>query len=362
VVAYALAGRIDIDFEHEALGRDPRGRAVFLRDLWPTQDEIAALLPHAQRASLYQETYAPDALDNPLWRALQAPAGMRFPWNPNSHYLVKPPFFEAMQPDALGGLSKQLAHARVLAAFDDSLTTDHISPSGEIPVESPAGQYLQAVGIVPQDFNSYVARRCNFHVMTRATFANIRIKNALLPGIEGGWTRHFPEGARQTIFDAARAYQRAGIASIVLAGKDYGMGSSRDWAAKGSALLGVRAVIAESFERIHRANLVGMGVLPLAFMPGEGWRALGLRGCERFTFGNVRAGVLEDAPIDVMAEDGARQIRFVVKAQVLTRAERRLMAAGGIPAAVLQSFLKPPNGGVQAPASGPGSFTPTEHA
>jgi len=362
VVAYALAARIDIDFASEALGRDPQGRAVFLRDLWPTQDEIAALLPHAQRASLYQEIYAPDALDNPIWRALQAPAGLRFPWDPQSHYLVKPPFFDPVQDDALGALSKQLTHARVLAAFDDSLTTDHISPSGEIPIESPAGQYLRVAGIAPQDFNSYVARRCNFHVMTRATFANLRIQNALLPGVEGGWTRHFPDGARQTIFDAARAYRRAGVASIILAGKDYGMGSSRDWAAKGSALLGVRAVIAESFERIHRANLVGMGVLPLVFAPGQGWRALGLRGCERFTFANVRAGVLEGAPIDAMAEDGARRIRFTVKAQGLTQAERRWMVAGGIPAAVLQAFLKPPSGGAEVPVPGAESCAATEHA
>jgi len=332
VVAYALAGRIDIDFERDAQGQD-----VFLRDLWPAQEEIAALLPHAGRAALYQEIYASNALDNPLWQALDAPTGLHFPWDPQSHYLVQPPFFDVMADDALAALSVQLAHARVLAAFDDSLTTDHISPSGEIPVDTPAGQYLHAAGIAPQDFNTYVARRCNFHVMARATFANIRIQNALLPGIEGGWTCHFPDGARQTIFDAACAYQREGVASIIL--EDYGMGSSRDWAAKGSALLGVRAVIAESFERIHRANLVGMGVLPLTFLPGQGWRALGLSGSERFAFANVCAGILEDAPIVVTAQEGARAIRFEVKAQVLTQAERQLMAAGGMFAAVRQHFL-----------------------
>jgi len=342
VVTYALAGRMDLDFDVEPLGRDPQGRAVFLRDVWPTHDEIAAHLPHASRASLYRETYAPAALENPLWQALDAPHGVHFPWDPQSHYLVQPPFFRGLPEDALGGLSRQLAHARVLAAFDDSLTTDHISPSGEIPADTPAGQYLSAAGIAPRDFNTYVARRCNVHVMTRATFANIRIKNALVPGTEGGWTCHFPDGVRQTIFDAARAYQQEGVASIILAGKDYGMGSSRDWAAKGSALLGVRAVIAESFERIHRANLVGMGVLPLAFAPGQGWRALGLRGAERFSFAHVRAGVLEGAPIVVTAEDGARPIQFEVRAQVLTQAERQLMAQGGIPAAVLHHFLSSP--------------------
>jgi len=342
VVAYALAGRIDLDFEREPLGLDADGTPVMLRDIWPTPADIAALLPHASQASLYREMYAPEALDSAMWQALDAPRGLHFPWDPDSHYLVAPPFFRNLPQDALADLSQRLRRARVLAAFDDSLTTDHISPSGEIPADTPAGQYLSAAGIAARDFNTYVARRCNFHVMTRATFANIRIKNALVPGVEGGWTTHFPDGTRQTVFDAASAYAADGSASIILAGKDYGMGSSRDWAAKGSALLGVRAVIAESFERIHRANLVGMGVLPLAFAPGQGWRALGLSGAERYTFENVQAGILDGAPIQVIADDGTRQVRFEVSAQVLTQAERQLMSEGGIPAAVLHHFLTPP--------------------
>ena len=342
VVAYALAGRIDIDFDTEPLGHDTDGAPVYLRDLWPTPADIDALLPHAMQPELYRQIYAPAALDSEIWRSLEAPRGLHFPWDPQSHYLVQPPFFQNLPEDALGELARRLKHAHVLAAFDDSLTTDHISPSGEIPLDTPAGQYLAEAGIAPRDFNTYVGRRCNYHVMTRATFANIRIKNALVPDIEGGYTRHFPDGATHTVFDTASAYAKDGIASLILAGKDYGMGSSRDWAAKGSALLGVRAVIAESYERIHRANLIGMGVLPLAFAPGQGWRSLGLTGSERFSFANVEAGITAGEPIHVTATDGERTIRFSVTAQVLTQAERQLMSEGGIPAAVLHHFLKAP--------------------
>ncbi|AVG42549.1 aconitate hydratase AcnA [Achromobacter insolitus] len=340
VVLYALAGRIDLDFEHEPLGPGADGAPVYLRDVWPSQEEIAALLPLAAAPGLFADVYDPASLDSTIWRDLKAPSGLRFPWDPQSQYLVEPPFFKT-EPgrDALADLEASLTRGRVLAAFGDSLTTDHISPSGEIPADTPAGMYLIANGVAPRDFNTYVARRCNHHVMTRATFANIRIKNALVPGVEGGVTCHFPSGQRMAVVDAAEAYRAAGDASVILGGKDYGMGSSRDWAAKGSALLGVRAVIAESFERIHRANLVGMGVLPLAFAPGEGWRQLGLTGAETLRFGNVANGVLKGEPIDVVAEDGARRIRFLVYAQVLTRAERKLMAEGGIPASVLNGFL-----------------------
>lgn len=340
VVLYALAGRIDVDFEHEPLGPGTDGNPVYLRDVWPSQDEIAALLPLASDPALFAEVYDPSNLDSAIWRDLSAPAGLRFPWDPDSQYLVEPPFFKG-EPgrDALADLAAGLARGRVLAAFGDSLTTDHISPSGEIPADTPAGQYLIGKGVAPRDFNTYVARRCNHHVMTRATFANIRIKNALAPGVEGGVTCHYPSGKRMPVVDAAAAYRDAGEASVILGGKDYGMGSSRDWAAKGSALLGVRAVIAESFERIHRANLVGMGVLPLAFAPGQGWRQLGLTGAERLRFENVANGVLKGEPIDVIAEDGERHIRFQAYAQVLTHAERKLMAEGGIPASVLNAFL-----------------------
>ncbi|RSE87589.1 aconitate hydratase AcnA [Achromobacter denitrificans] len=340
VVLYALAGRIDIDFEREPLGPGTDGAPVYLRDVWPSQDEIAALLPLASDPALFAEVYDPASLDSAIWRDLEAPSGLRFPWDPDSQYLVEPPFFKARPGrDALADLAASLGRGRVLAAFGDSLTTDHISPSGEIPVDTPAGQYLLEQGVAPRDFNTYVARRCNHHVMTRATFANIRIKNALVPGVEGGVTVHYPDGERMAVVDAARAYRDAGEASVILAGRDYGMGSSRDWAAKGSALLGVRAVIAESFERIHRANLVGMGVLPLAFAEGQGWRQLGLTGAELLRFANVENGVLKGEPIEVEAEDGERRMRFQVHAQVLTQAERKLMAEGGIPSSVLNSFL-----------------------
>lgn len=343
VVLYALAGRIDIDFAREPLGTGHDGCEVYLADVWPTPQEIEDLLPHAANPRLYAKVYSDESMDSAIWRELPAPSGLRFPWDPDSRYLVEPPFFQPGSGDALQDLARGLRSAYALAAFGDSLTTDHISPSGEIPADTPAGQYLTQAGIAPRDFNTYVARRCNHHVMVRATFGNIRIKNELVPGVEGGHTRHFPDGAPMTIFDAAQAYRTAGHAAIVLGGKDYGMGSSRDWAAKGSALLGVKAVIAESFERIHRANLVGMGVLPLAFEAGQGWRALGLDGSERFELGNVQAGILAGQAIDVTAHgaDG-RVISFHVRAQVLTDAERQLISAGGIPASVLHHFLNAP--------------------
>ncbi|HEY0295614.1 MAG TPA: aconitate hydratase AcnA [Bordetella sp.] len=340
VVIYALAGRIDIDFAAEPVGHDAAGKPVFLRDLWPTPDEIAQLLPLANDHDLFNEIYDGESDGAGPWTALEAPQGERFAWDPKSSYLVEPPFFhDASGGNAIAKLADSLKQARVLAAFGDSLTTDHISPSGEIPAETPAGQYLQSLGVAPKDFNTFVGRRGNFEVMTRGTFANIRIKNVLLPQEEGGYTRHFPDDVRMTIFDAAAAYRQAGVASIILGGREYGTGSSRDWAAKGSALLGVRAVIAESYERIHRANLVGMGVLPLAFMPGQGWRQLGLDGSESFCFERVEDAVRSGGTVLVIAQGKSGEIRFEAQPQVLTEAERGLMAAGGIPAHVLQSFL-----------------------
>jgi aconitate hydratase len=340
VVLYALAGRIDIDLETEPLGHDAAGRPVFMHELMPSSADIQALLPLANSRSLFESIYDPANLDGQTWRELDAPVGDHFTWDPQSTYLVEPPFFQhTPDDDSLTKLASTLHGTRVLAAFGDSLTTDHISPGGEIPAETPPGEYLQKAGVAPRDFNSYIARRCNFHVMTRATFANIRIKNALLPGVEGGVTRHFPDGEQMTIFDAATAYQREGHTTIILAGKEYGTGSSRDWAAKGTALLGIKAVIAESFERIHRANLIGMGVIPLAFAPGDGWRQLGLTGEETFDFENVAAGVRDGSPIDVTARHDTRTVRFQTFAQVLTAAERRLLAEGGIPMSVLRGFL-----------------------
>ncbi|AZG07027.1 aconitate hydratase AcnA [Pigmentiphaga sp. H8] len=342
VVLYALAGRIDIDLTREPVAIDPAGVPVYLRDLWPTPEEIAQAMPAATRREIFVDTYEARAAGGSLWDTLDAPRGPLFPWDRQSHYLVEPPFFrQAGAASGLGQFERGLQGARVLAAFGDSLTTDHISPGGEIPADTPAGRYLIEAGVAPADFNTYVARRGNHEIMARATFANIRIKNLLVPGTEGGVTVHFPDHAPCTIFDAARAYREDGIATVILAGKEYGTGSSRDWAAKGSALLGVKAVLAESFERIHRANLVGMGVLPLAFLPGQGWRQLGLTGAESFGFQGLIPGIMDGAPITVEATGPDGVIRFQVQAQVLTQAERQLMQEGGIPASVLQACLDP---------------------
>jgi len=341
VVLYALAGRINLDVTREPIGHNEDGQAVFMADLWPQIDEIDALLPQAQNELLYRKIYAQAKTPNAHWEALEAPQGALYPWDKKSHYLVPPPFFTASEQDKpMDSLAQALKKAYVLAAFGDSLTTDHISPSGEIPLQTAAGQYLLEQGIKQQDFNTYVGRRGNFEVMSRATFANIRIKNALLPNTEGGLTRHFPDGVEMRIFDAARAYLDEGVGAIILAGKEYGTGSSRDWAAKGSALLGVRAVLAQSFERIHRANLVGMGVLPLQFMAGEGWQQLGLSGEEEFSFDNIAAAIIKGEPVTAHAFTAGKRRSFQLHAQLLSAAERQLMRKGGILKTVLQDFCQ----------------------
>ncbi|WP_338628733.1 aconitate hydratase AcnA [Yersinia intermedia] len=340
VVLYALAGRIDIDLEYEPLGQDSQGDLVYAKDIWPHADEIAALLPLAQNAALFHQVYRSNGSHVEVWDQLDAPVGAHFPWDEHSHYLIEPPFFRhPLGIVYLDILCRSLQQARVLAAFDDSLTTDHISPGGEIPQETPAGEYLIRMGIVPTEFNTYVARRCNFEVMVRATFANIRLKNALVPEIEGGITRHFPDGQTMSIYDAAKTYADEAIGSIILAGEEYGTGSSRDWAAKGPALLGVKAVIAKSFERIHRANLVGMGILPLQFLAGEGWRELGLDGSEQFSFNYIRDALDNGADVSVTARSSKGLITFNVKLLVMTEEEKRVIAAGGIPTRALQRFL-----------------------
>jgi aconitate hydratase len=345
VVAYALAGRIDFDLANESLGRDAAGREVFWPELLPTTEEVHALVRRvpefgAFAESATQPSKGQDAFEQE-W-SHSAATGPRYPWDPESQYLREPPFFAGGGgANGIADLAQALRRTRVLCAFGDSLTTDHISPSGEIPVDTPAGQYLVQAGIAPRDFNTYVGRRGNFEVMARGTFANVRLRNALTPEREGGWTLHFPDRTVATVYDAAQAYLREGVPVIVLGGKEYGTGSSRDWAAKGSALLGVKAVIAESFERIHRANLIGMGVLPLRFHDGEGWRQLGLDGSELYAFAGVEAGVLQGSAIGVTARraDGST-IAFQVAAEARTAAERHLMAAGGIPNSVLQDLLR----------------------
>jgi aconitate hydratase len=340
VVAYALAGKIDIDLAREPIGVNAEGQAVYFKDIQPTKAEVNALVAQMYAAGDLHMTQQASPLAAAQWSASEQ-VGSLYKWDPQSEYLREPPFFstdtKAQAP--LDALIESLKHARVLGAFGDSLTTDHISPGSEIPVETPAGQYLISKGVTQKNFNSYIARRGNFEVMARGTFANIRIRNALTPEVEGGFTKHLPSGRQMTIFEAAHQYMQEGVASIILAGKEYGTGSSRDWAAKGAALLGVKAVIAQSYERIHRANLVGMGVLPLCFDEGVSWQSLGLDGTEIYTFGQLEAGISQGAPIVVTARhDQGHQVVFHVRAQVGTAAERELLRLGGIPQSIIASL------------------------
>ena len=287
VVAYALAGRIDFDFATEPLGKDTKGQPVFLKDIWPTQQEVMTAVRHSVKPETFTRIYKDVYQGDEHWNRLYVPAGDRYAWQPESTYVKLPPYFENMPPQP--GALPDIRSARVLAVLGDSITTDHISPAGSIKKDSPAGQYLIGRGVQPADFNSYGARRGNHEVMIRGTFANVRLKNKLAPGTEGGFTRHLPDGAPMTIFDASVKYQEEKVPLVILAGKEYGSGSSRDWAAKGPMLLGIRAVIAESYERIHRSNLVGMGVLPLQFRAGETAESLGLNGEEVYDLEGLAA-------------------------------------------------------------------------
>ncbi|MEM6992458.1 MAG: aconitate hydratase AcnA, partial [Myxococcota bacterium] len=289
VVAYALAGHMGKDLYTEPLGQDKEGNDVFLKDIWPTSAEVAEVVRGTVGKAMFAEQYASvfDGDDN--WRNLPTPESEAYAWEPDSTYVRNPPYFEGMgaEPDAL----RDVTDARVLAKLGDTVTTDHISPAGAIPVDGPAGKYLQENGVAPKDFNSFGSRRGNHEVMIRGTFGNIRLRNQLAPGTEGGWTKHQPSGEQMTIFDASEKYRAEGTQLVVLGGTEYGTGSSRDWAAKGTILLGVRAVIVKSFERIHRSNLVGMGVLPLVFKDGEGVDELGLTGTEQFTITGIAEGL-----------------------------------------------------------------------
>jgi aconitate hydratase len=280
VVAFALAGRIDIDVATEPIGMDREGKPVFLREIWPTSEEIRDALALASDPETYKRLYTDVAKANSLWNAIESPTGEVYAWDEKSTYIQEPPFFEGfgLEPAPVG----DIRGARALAVLGDSVTTDHISPAGAIKADSPAGAYLRSLGVAPEDFNAYGTRRGNDRVMTRGTFANVRLKNLMVPGVEGGVTVHQPDGTRMSIFDAAERYQKEGVPLVVLGGIEYGTGSSRDWAAKGSALLGVRAVVAKGYERIHRSNLVGMGVLPCQFPAGVGVETLKLDGSETF--------------------------------------------------------------------------------
>ena len=328
VVAYALAGTVDIDMQREPLGLDGGGRPVYLRDVWPTPAEVQAAVRSTVTPELFRAAYADVFRGDERWRALPAPAGELYEWDAASSYIKGPPFFATMTK-ALPPL-RDLSGARALAVLGDSVTTDHISPAGSIPADSPAGQYLTANGVQPADFNSYGARRGNHEVMMRGTFGNIRLRNLLVPGVEGGWTRHLPDGERMTIYDAAMRYQREGVPLIVIAGKEYGTGSSRDWAAKGTSLLGVHAVLAESYERIHRSNLVGMGVLPLQFLPGQNREALGLQGDEAFAVAGLTALTPQQRlTVQATRPDGATR-SFEVLARIDSLVEVEYYRNGGI--------------------------------
>ena len=335
VVAYALAGTMNHDFEKDSLGTDKDGNPVLLKDIWPTESEIQAVIDSSISSEMFTKDYATVFEGDHRWKSLDTPTGKTFEWDPKSTYVRKPPYFDGMpaQPKPVTDISG----ARVLAILGDSVTTDHISPAGNIKADSPAGKYLEANGVDRKDFNSYGSRRGNHEVMIRGTFANIRLKNALLDGVEGGFTRNFlAAGAQSTIYDASVAYQAAGVPLVILAGKEYGSGSSRDWAAKGTALLGVRAVIAESFERIHRSNLIGMGVLPLQFINGESAQSLGIKGDEVFAISGVTA--LNDGGIPKEVTVTAGDKTFKAKVRIDTPGEADYYRHGGIMQYVLRQL------------------------
>jgi len=338
VVAYALAGTVDFDPEREPLGTGRDGRPVFLRDIWPAPADVQGALA-AVTPKLFREEYAHVSEGDDHWRSMPVPAGDLYAWDAASTYIKRPPFFEGMGATATA--PGDVRGARVLALLGDSITTDHISPAGSIAPDSAAGRYLISLGVQPKDFNSYGARRGNHEVMVRGTFGNIRLRNLLVPDAEGSWTRHFPDGERLTIYDAAVRYRAEGVPLLVIAGKEYGAGSSRDWAAKGTLLLGVRAVLAESFERIHRSNLVGMGVLPLEFLPGETAASLGLSGREVYEIEGIAAGLAPGKRLTVRAraEDGSLR-EFAAIARVDTPDDVEYYRHGGLLPYVLRGLAR----------------------
>jgi aconitate hydratase len=339
VVAYAIAGKMQVDLTSEPLGTGSDGKPVYLKDIWPSEREIQETMLKSVRTEMFRERYAEVFDGDERWRTLPVPTGERFEWDEDSTYIRNPPFFEGvtLEPDP----PSDIVGARALALLGDSVTTDHISPAGSIPADSPAGTYLISKGVQPRDFNSYGARRGNHEVMMRGTFANIRLRNQLAPGTEGGWTTVLPEGEVATIYDASVKYRERGVPLVVIAGKEYGSGSSRDWAAKGTLLLGVRAVIAESFERIHRSNLVNMGILPLRFKEGEHAASLGLTGRETFDIVGAGAGLAPggDITVRVRAEDG-RVFEFIAIARIDTPEELVAYRHGGILPYVLRQLVQ----------------------
>jgi aconitate hydratase len=335
VVAYAIAGTMDIDLVNEPLGRDSHGAEVYLKDIWPSTAEIARTVEEAVQSDMFRKSYGEVFEGDANWRGLEVPSGDRYAWDENSTYIAKAPYFDGMEPEP--SPVTDIENARVLAKLGDSVTTDHISPAGAIKTDGPAGAYLQSRGVEPREFNSYGSRRGNHEVMIRGTFANIRLRNQLAPGTEGGVTRHLPDGEQTSIFEASQQYIADGVPLVVLGGQEYGSGSSRDWAAKGTNLLGVRAVIAESFERIHRSNLVGMGVLPLQYPEGQSAGSLGLTGEEEFTITGLaepmNAGEL---PREVQVRAG--DVSFTARVRIDTPKEADYFRHGGILRYVLRQL------------------------
>ena len=327
VVAYAIAGRMDIDLYNEPLGHDAQGKAVYLKDIWPSQQELQSVVANCVTRSQFSSSYQNVFKGTAPWQALNAGSGQLFGWEQNSTYIQNPPYFENMTPEA--GDIKPIYAARVLALLGDSVTTDHISPAGAIKADSPAGQYLVEQGVATADFNSYGSRRGNHEIMMRGTFANIRLRNQLAPGTEGGITIHLTSGEQMSIYDAAMRYRDEGFPLIVLAGKEYGSGSSRDWAAKGPKLLGVQAVIAESYERIHRTNLVCMGILPLQFKSGDSAKKLGLTGHELITIGDLKDGTAKEVTVTATPK-GGKPKQFKVQVRIDTPQEIEYYKHGGI--------------------------------
>jgi len=338
VVAFALAGRVDVDLTNEPIGKDKDGKETFLRDLWPSLKEVRDAMQSALKPEIFRKLYRDFADQNPKWNEIPSSKGDVYVWDEKSDYIHEPPFFQDFSMEV--GKIDNITGARVLGIFGDSVTTDHISPAGAIKATSPAGQYLISRGIKPEDFNSYGSRRGNDLVMTRGTFANVRIKNLMVPGIEGSVTKHYPDGEQMSIFDAAMRYQKENVPLVILAGHEYGTGSSRDWAAKGTRLLGVKAVVAASFERIHRSNLVGMGVLPLQFLDGVTAQSLGLDGSQTFSIGGLSDAIQPGQQLKLEIENKDRQKRYVpVKLRIDTPIEIDYYKHGGILPFVLRQLL-----------------------
>jgi aconitate hydratase len=338
VVAFALLGKIDADITAEPLGIGDDGEPVFLRDIWPTAQEISETVTKAVLPAMFEKEYGEVFDGDDEWKALPVPEGNRYAWDAESTYVQEPPFFKDLPKDAPP--MRDIHAARALAVLGDSVTTDHISPAGAIPKNGPAARYLLEHGVAQVDWNTFGSRRGNHEVMMRGTFGNVRIKNALVPEKEGNWTVHFPTGDVISMYDAAMRYIEAGTPLVILAGKEYGSGSSRDWAAKGAALLGIKAVIAESYERIHRSNLIGMGVLPLAFEPGQTRASVGLTGRETFDISGIASGLEPGGTVEVVAvaEDGSRK-PFKAVVRLNSQVELDYYDNGGILQRVLRGFL-----------------------